>query len=299
MTRRRSNPFAVLLIPFGSLLLAQVEEFPVAVGPPAFGKQPLIQGNLVVWQRYSTNPPFTPGMLQCRDLSRLDNPVLDVAPYPAENTGVVLGPTHLFWGNGYLKMLARPIQHLSDGETIPVSDFGEVITASEDYVFFRTTKYVEGAGIQGTFFAKAITALGDPSPEAIRVAAEVQNVPDISRIADASRKYFVWEDRNPKIIRKDSWKIYAKPVDALFTPGAERLVLDSRVENRCGVYLALHDNLLVAQAAAAANREPLGIYLLDIDAGGDPISLATTDDPEFTLSWPALSGEYAVWTKTN
>src|SRR5438093_8398844 len=149
MTRRRSNPFAVLLIPFGSLLLAQVEEFPVAVGPPAFDEQPLIRGNLVVWQRYSANRPWIPDMLQCRDLSRLDNPVLDVAPRPVGMSGVVLGPTHLFW-NGALwrrgnpKVLARPIEHLSDGETIPVSDFGEVITASEDYVFFRTTKYVEG-----------------------------------------------------------------------------------------------------------------------------------------------------------
>jgi len=76
-------------------------------------------------------------------------------------------------------------------------------------------------------------------------------------------------------------------------------VLDSRVKNSFGVYLALHDHLLIAEAAAVESDWPLGIHLVDIDAGGDPISLATTDDPEFTLSWPALSGEYAVWTKTN
>ena len=163
MTRRMNNPFAVLLIPFGSLLLAQVEEFPVAVGPPVFDKQPWIRGNLVVWQRYSANPPFTPGMLQWRDLSRLDNPVLDAAPRPVGMSGVVLGPTHLFWNGalwrrGHPKVLARPIEHLPDGD-----------------------------------------------------ASEVQNVPLITRIASASRKYFVWEDRNPEI-REDSWKILSDAV---------------------------------------------------------------------------------------
>jgi len=280
----------------GGTLEAQVEQFFVVSGLPLFGEQPLIQGNLVVWQRYTADAR-TPDMIQCRDISRMDNPVVNVTAYPAYYGAVVLGPTHLFWDTNPVR--ARPVDNLAVFKDITVSPVGHAVAATEEYVFLEDGTYNPKIGnFSGKFFAKSIESLSDPSPDAIRFIAEYHYHPYISRYVAASGDYFVWEDRNPDD-PDEGWKIYAEEAPDFFTPGKERLVADTHATLRksIGVYLALHQSLLLFQAQTDSGESSLpGIFLLDLRSGGAPTAVATTNDPELFLTWPAISERYAIWT---
>src|SRR5512139_424553 len=107
-----------------------VEEWPIAWGPPSFGEQPQIAGNIVIWRRYNS-PGAGHDAIEFQDISRINGPVVAVTAYPASSTGVFLGPTHLFWGNSSLPPVrARPIDRLAVAKDLVVCDSGEVVAAT-------------------------------------------------------------------------------------------------------------------------------------------------------------------------
>jgi len=286
---------------FGRHLQAQVEEFIVASGLPLFGEQPLIQGNIVVWQRYESTSLGTEAAIQFRDLSRMDSPVVNVAPYPAYLGGVVLGPSHLFWGGDPIR--ARPIDKLADRSSdVLISTAAGAVAATREYVFLEDGEYDPKIGsFKGKFFAKPLEKLSDPDPT-MPVIAEYRYHPFISRYAAASEEYFVWQDRDPDEA-EGSWKIYAKGASEFFTQGAERLVLDTKVFFQrpigdFGVYLGLHGHILILQSSSENSRTArVGIHLMDLRSGTAPMPIAVSDDPDLFLDWPAISEHYAVWTE--
>jgi len=274
-----------------------VEEFPVASGPLEFGEQPWIQGNVVVWQRYpGDNPVFDPAMIQSRNIGVPGSPVIRVAPYPPGLVGVLLSETHLFWGT--YTVYARPFEDVALGRISPAVEVAHDMVpraATRAYVFFGGAVEDVSPDVRRGYFAKALADLTNPAPEAVKLVAVLHGSPRMSRMVAASEKYFVWADRDPDV-PQEPWKIYAKRTEDLFTPGAEFLALDSKLASGLGIYLDLHDSILVCQAYLDPTKAALAqIYLLDIDKGGEPICLAAFEDRSVHLTWPAVSSEYAVW----
>ncbi len=285
-----------------SLAPAQVEEFVIAAGG-RFAEQPQVVGNSVLWQAYGRNG--SPDTIQYRDISRLDNPNINVAPYPAMFGGVLSTPDFVFRGiaNGFgggSPVLARPVAALREGTATDlfVSDFGNAVGATPDFVFLKVSWY-EREPFSSKFFAKAISDFGDRSLDTLKFIAAFREQTLISRSEAVSKRYFVWQDRDPTVV-EDTWKIYAKRTEDLFTPGTERLVLDSKVyvQQTLGVYLALHDNLLVVQAAEEHSQDSLmGLYLINLDSAEAPVPIATTNTIQVDLQWPSISKDYVVWAE--
>ncbi len=279
------------------------EEIVVAKGG-RYGEQPLVVGNRVYWRAYGKNR--MPDTIQYRDLSRLGSQVVDVAPYLASRTGLVVTPQFVFRGasNGFpdgSPVLARPVSSLTEDKDFLVCDFGSAVAANEEFVFVKVATY-EREPFRNKVFAKAILDLGNPSVETLKLVAELQDQTELSRTEAVSKRYFVWQDRDPSI-PNDTWKIYAKRTEELFDPMSSILILDTNVYlgppfHDFGVYLALHENLLFVQAAEQTSKDAaLVLYLLNLDSTEPPIPIVATQDPETLLVWPDISKHYIVWTK--
>lgn len=280
-----------------------VERFVVAQGPPAFGEQALIQYNLVVWKRREACVHVEPAeicqripeRIECRDIRRGDTPVIGVAPYPWSRGGVYLGPTHLFWGGE--TVYARPIRSVAAGDNsghdVVVAHEMSVEAANGEYVLLTGEIEYHGRGVfTGKYFAKRIASLESDSPDAIQVVADVGMFPLLSRDCAASDRYFVWGDAVPG----ETWKVYAKRMVDILTPGAEFLAFDTGSRYPLGTHLDLWGSLLVVEGAWDPELDLWGnIYLLDLDEGGEPIELAAADRSGVYLRYPAISDHYVVW----
>jgi len=278
-----------------SLVRAQVvEEFVVASGPPRFAEQPLVAGNVVAWQRYG--PERSPDMIQLKDISRLDGGVLDVAPFPAFRVGLVLSADYVFWGYG--GVVGRRLEDLRLGSSsdVRVGEVGFAVAATSSHVFVQDWRYVGGRVYEGRFLARRLPILGR-SDEAPQEVTEFRQAPLIGRSVAASERYFVWQDRNPDA-PEDTWKIHARRIDRLFDSGEDRTV-DTRILQQPvgeGVYLYVHDSRLIFEGASTTG-ETRSIYLLDLDTQQTPTLLRSGEDPNVRLTWPSISGEYAIWAE--
>jgi hypothetical protein len=287
---------ALLLIPFppGRGVRAQVvEEFVVESGPPRFAKQPHILGNLVLWGRYQGQAP---GIIQLKAISRLDGPTLgEIADVPF-GQGALLADEYLISGgnNGFpggFPVVARKLSDVLAGraEDLFVSNFGGAVAATGEYVFIVTHEFEPPPNTK-KLFAKRIADIGKDDPALLRVITEYRTPIYLSRVWAASERWFVWQDREPPDPwTAESWKIYARRIEDLFTPGSERLVVDTGTGDGLlpwvsgGAYLDLHDSLLVFQAALDGGY-PWGIYILDLEGPGPPLPVALTDDPAVNLT---------------
>src|SRR5262245_2486604 len=90
----------LLALFFAEASHAQIEEIRVATGPPCFGKQPCIRGNLIVWKRCPVAWPEI-GTIEFRDISRMDHPIIEITDYDSGRGGPFLTSEYLFWGGGY------------------------------------------------------------------------------------------------------------------------------------------------------------------------------------------------------
>ncbi len=296
---------SLLLLVAGSWL-GDVEIFTVAEGSPRFGKNPLIAGNIVIWKRYSPGGRL-PDMVQGRDISHYGNPVLDILPYPASRTGLLLTSEFLFWpssGSSKGPIWARRTEHLlrgSGNDIVVCASGGVPITATSHHVFIKRP----GAfGEPGNIFAKAIRDLDSPCETSLQLVVTYKELPLIARTEGASDKYFVWQDRDPAQA-DDTWKIYAKRTSELFVAGAERVLVDTQVPRDAptqrGIQLAIDDNILVFQAISGNGKCKgcLGIFLLNIDSN-QQFKLAESygaEDYTDYLHWPDVSKHYAIWTR--
>ncbi len=239
--------YTLIILTSGLFALGQVDEYSIAKGPPDFGEQPLVRGNIIVWQRCGAEPG-SQGRIQFMDISRLENPIRDVVEYPAALGGVILSATHLFWGAQGLPekipVVARPIGDL----TISVAD--------------------------------------------VKVVTDFRDETRLGRTQAASDEYVVWEDRDPDI-PQDTWKIYSKAITQLGSLGAKRLIVDTHLPD-LGAYLALHGSLLIYEGLRE-NGAGVGIFLLHLESQDPPAVLPHS--VEWGVTWPAISGEYAIWTE--
>src|SRR5881296_1433865 len=81
-------------------LHGQVDVYIMASGKPRFGYLPVVKDNLVVWQRFPDRATDAsgPGLIQCRNITNLDSPVINVTEFSAGIGGLFLSKGHLFWG---------------------------------------------------------------------------------------------------------------------------------------------------------------------------------------------------------
>jgi len=169
----------------------QIDEFVVAGGPPRFGEQPGISGNIVVWRRYSNGWPEE-GKLQFRDISRMDSPVVDVVPHPASWGGVLLTPAFLYWVSpppGEKRAIrARPTMNLaSNSQDVEVSPYGYVAAANRDFVFIRVYSWeFAPEEIKKKLFGKAIRDFGNVSMNTLIPVAEYETDIQLDRSVAAS-----------------------------------------------------------------------------------------------------------------
>ena len=308
----RIKPFATAFLALCFLIVQTavagvVEEFAVVYGPPEFGRLPWIQGNRVVWRRYRSQAR-PEDSIQSKDISFIDKSFFEVASYTASLTGVVLAPEYLLRGaiNGFAHgspVIARRISELDAGTAadIHVSQFGQGVGASSQYVIIKVNSH-QDERFNRKFLAKLSTELGDESLDSLRPVTGFKDVVHVLRPEAVSERYFVWQDHEPDSI--DSWKVYAKRMTELLVPGAEFLVLDTNMRLQSGTYsgagvqLALHDSLLLVQAAENRSEDSSwGLLLVDLNAPNDRqyLALHRFGDGVFSLDWPALSDEYAVW----
>ncbi|HVR74219.1 MAG TPA: dockerin type I repeat-containing protein [Planctomycetota bacterium] len=274
-----------------------IEEFPAAVGPPGFGEQPWVSGNLIMWQRYGVKEPWgRVDTIQLRDIAHLGGGIMDVVKYPANRAGIFLSGEYLFFGsgNGFPRgspIVAQSIEAFLNGSAaeIPVADIGAVIAATKDWIFIQTWDVQDE--VRRKYFAKPMTTLGDPSSETLRLVTAYSNATFIGRSEAASDEFFVWQDRT----ESNGWRIYARAVEDLFTEGSEREIIETKMG---AVYLALHGSLLVFQAAETpADESPTGIYLVDLNRDDPPEVVVRSTDPRTVLNWPSISEYYVVWTE--
>ncbi|MBN1442444.1 MAG: hypothetical protein JXA90_07025 [Planctomycetes bacterium] len=282
-----------------------LEEFAVESGPPRFGESPRIQGNVVIWPRYSDGervPP--PGMIQGKRISRIDSLAFDIAAKPAYQGAIVLGTTHLFWGHG-TSNYARSLQNLDLGIEAPNlvvtrdSDNLGIVAANSTYVILVESE-VDVDHFRGTFFGKSVDDLENPAPDALRRIADYEYFPETGRWVEASDDYFVWLDLRPPDHHDPaaSWKIFAKRAEDLCTPGVERIVADTGRRSRVGPHLALHGRTLLFEADIDPALAPGGqLYILDLDRGGEPTAVAVTADDAVNFTNPSVSEYYAVWLR--
>src|SRR6266545_4784788 len=146
------TPNAILLVLMsgfiGTPLFGQADLYVVASGRPKFGFLPVINGNLVVWQRYPDRAvdPFGRGWIQCRDITNLDSPVVNITEFSAGIGGLFLSKEFLFWGeansaNGGAPVMARRRSELLGGSDLLVSVFGRVVGTTADFVIIKGTKW--------------------------------------------------------------------------------------------------------------------------------------------------------------
>ena len=237
----------------------------------------------------------------------MDAPSLNVAQYPSDRGGLLVSGGYIFRGIGGMAetggaVFAQRIDVLKAGifDSVRVSRLGYAIGATRNYAFIRTRTDLGSELNQ--LFAIEITRMADESQEALRLIVTLRDRTGRSRTEATSDKYCVWQDRDPEV-PDDSWKIYARRTEDLFKSGSERLVVDTKVYRQQptgtqGVPLHLEGSILIYQGAREndpnVNRE---IYLLDLDGGSEPISIASVEDPADRLEWPAVSEHYAVWTR--
>jgi hypothetical protein len=281
-----------------------IEQFVVASGEPLFGKQPLICGDTVVWKRYS-EVRGTIGWIQGMNLSRRTPGWVNIVPHWASHAGVQLSREYVFWlGEDSTNRDILAGVHatpLSGLQVVPrrsfrVTDFGEAIAINRLYVFIRESLYLESSPLRGQIFAKPLDRLEDP--EAARFVVRPRAETSYARAYAASERYFVWMDRDPADCPADTWKVYAKSMEDLFTPGAERLVYDTRIVDCDGTNLGVHDRYVVVKAAEEPVEPPLTIIVLaDIEGEQEPIVLAREPNVERLVSLPAISEYYAIWTR--
>ncbi len=290
-----------------------VEEFYPAFGGFPFGEQPEIRGGVVIWQRYGDRLHGGLDSLQCRDIDRPGSPVVDLLAFPASEPALLMTPTHLFLGPGYdppggavvrAWAFRGPCELEETG--VDVSPFGWAVAANERYVFILESFYEEGYELsRGILFAKPMVRLSDPDPGAIFEVGRIAHGPFRNRIWAASERYLAWVDV-PDLPEGEgpprTWKVFVRRAEDIESDRPPR-VIDTKAARQHdvlsdGVYIALHDSLLVFEGAPSPDRDgDMGIYLLDLDSGEDPVPLATNTDPDVYLHWPAVSGEYVVWTK--
>jgi len=228
------------------------------------------------------------------DISRLENPIRDVVEYPAALGGVILSATHLFWGAQGLPekipVVARPIGDLTISVAdVKVSDFGHAVAATREFVFVAVGSF-EKHLFSKKLVAKPIIRLGDPT--AFVVVTDFRDETRLGRTQAASDEYVVWEDRDPDI-PQDTWKIYSKAITQLGSLGAKRLIVDTHLPD-LGAYLALHGSLLIYEGLRE-NGAGVGIFLLHLESQDPPAVLPHS--VEWGVTWPAISGEYAIWTE--
>lgn len=277
-----------------------------------YGKEPSIRGDFVVWQHqsYCWQPqPEQCGPIEATSISRRYEKVLRVAPYNPASGWVVLGTEHLFWLRLNDKGVATGgfwAERLSD-IALPgvspflVSDFAYVFAANSKYVFFRDSQYGPEPN-RFKIFAKPIDRLSDANPEAIQIAATFHQDPNAIRaFGAASERYLFWIDRDPGV-PKDSWKVYAKSMDDLFTPGAEREVLDTRfsdLNEPAGPQFSTSGSILACQVASRNEfLADWSIMMLDIDRTEGPILLDTVPYAEDQLVvCPTISENYVAWER--
>ncbi|MBI4607179.1 MAG: hypothetical protein HY721_34885, partial [Planctomycetes bacterium] len=276
-----------------------IELFPVAVGPPGFGKRPRIAGQVVVWKR-STN------RIEGTDISHLDNPVVDLAPYPVGNSGLELSPNYLFRGAGAglrdgNPVMARPIHDLNATASEPdilISNYGWPVAVNSEFLFINVASYEAGPD-PGSIVAVPVDALSGPVVPEPRLVTKLAAEALGGRLQAASDRYLVWQDRDPEVER-DTWKIHAKRTDELFSQDAELVVIDSKRGGAWAVCVAVHGSLLIFEGPKERNSggtSPNGIYLFDLDSREGPMVLAESDD--LILTYPAISELYAVWVETS
>jgi hypothetical protein len=277
-----------------------VEEFFIARGSPSFGEQPHVRGDLVVYKRGARGP--SPGLIYGTDISMRRFSAVPLAEHPVHISGILLGDEHLYWPHPEGGINARRVAPAL-GEPFRVSTFGSAQAVSRQFLFFQDG---DGARGPGVLYAKAVAeiAAGD---EAIRPVAAFKQRAALIRARAASERHFVWVDRDPEV-PGDTWKVYAKTTESLFAPGAERLVLDTKMYTQgvapLGVMLALHDRYLLVPAAEAPARDAVwGIYLVDLEGEREPLAVTTTETrgvpPESIIfRLPAISAHYMIWSET-
>jgi hypothetical protein len=235
-------------------------------------------------------------------------PVFQV-PYPAYSGGVVLTSTHLIGSAGGFPdsffVVARRLDELlaGVGEDALLSETGFATAANSRWAFIRTSQYT-AEPFRSKLLAKSVEDFGDPSPETLRVVAGFESNTSIIRTEAASERYLVWQDHAPYDGSTwDTWKVYARSMDELFTPGAERLVVDTGLGG-AGAYLDLAGSLLVVQVTdpdcgrERGRSQVCRILLVDLDRpDAEPVTVIETDDPDVHFKWPSVSSDYVVWTE--
>jgi dockerin type I repeat protein len=276
-----------------------------------YGKEPSIRGDFVVWQHqsYCWQPrPEQCGPIEAKNISRGNEKVLNVASYNPDVGWIVLGTEHLFWlrlsekGVATGGFFAKRLSDLSLPEVNPflVSDFGYVVAANSKYVFFRDSQYGPESN-RFKIFAKPMDRLSDPDSGAIKVAATVRQDPSALRSwGTVSERYLFWIDRDPGV-PEDSWKVHAKSMDDLFTPGTERVVLDTRfseLNNPAGPRFSASGSLL---ACMVDSRNEFfadwSIEMIDIERADGPILLDTVPYPDNLVVSPTISEDYVAWER--
>jgi hypothetical protein len=279
-----------------------LEEFVVDSGPPRFGENPLIQGNWVVWIRFPDGDRVPrPGMIQARDIGRVEGPVFDIADKPAGEASTVLGQTHLFWGRAGV-VFARRLADLPLGLTgsrVEVCRGLIVVSANSGYVVVAQSE-VSGNHFRGTFYAKSVDDLENPSPDALRRIADFEYYPAVGRWVAASDEYFVWIDLDPpdRDHPEATWKIFAKRAEDLFTPGAEFLAVDTGRRYGYKPSLALHGRTLFFEGRLDDTMHWYGgLYLLRLGRGEEPELVVGSWQRGLSHTDPSVSEHYAVWLR--
>ncbi len=298
----------IFLSPIMMVMSQVVEEFVVASGTARFAEQPQIRGNIVVWQRYGEAFGESDA-IQAANIGTIGGSVVELAKFPAHRIGVLLSEQYLFFGSGNgfpdgSPVIARQIDLALQGKAndIVVSDVGYAVASNTSHVFIRVSAF-EDIRYAKHYYAKQLCTLDDSPPESLFEVASFKSETFLTRTEAASDKYFVWQDRDGAD-SDDTWKIFAKPIKELFTPGAERMVFETNLSKQplgyYGAYLALYDNLIVVQGAVDKRSDSIrGIYLIDLDTGAGPLPIAETDSKSTALQWPAISNEYIVWSQAD
>jgi len=303
--------FAVLSIflPLSSIE-GQVDLFVIAAGNPGFGYRPVIDGNLVVWQRHPDRAvdPFGLGTIESRDITRLDLPVETIANFNANIGGLFLSRDYLFWGGSSLSYVwGRPRTALDGGNDILVAKFGRVVGATRDFVVIKGSSWEFKDAHKNRYFAKSFSRIADQGDDAFIEIAQYRSEAWSYHVEAVSDEYLVWQDRDPSI-EAETWKIYAKKVSSRMNLDEASLVIDSKAGTQqvgnSGVLLAVRRNMILYQGAEREEEgSPLALYLHDMYRNDPPALLevfATTQDPyiERRMGSPSLSSDYAVWRES-
>jgi hypothetical protein len=282
---------------FGAIVLALaapaaasaqlVEDFVVAAGP-RFWEQPWITGNMVLWKRYGASRQGSDA-IECADISRLGQEVVPIV-IDDSNRILLLAGGHLYrYVEGGEGILARALPSCGapQGEDLVVTEFSATLrAANSEYVFLEH---------ENTIYAKAVRDFGDSSRETLRAVARIVTSALIIRAAAASSEYFVWQDHEVG----EPARLFARRMEALFEEGDD-VVVETRLRGPPAgtLYLDLEGHHVVFVGAESPDLgAEVGIYIVDLESPGERLRVFVSPEAELVPIWPAISGDYVVWTE--